>query len=146
MAYYKNAEILLRADELYSHNCIDGKCSGCGECCADLLPLSDDEIKRLKVYVAKHNIKEHRHTYFFDPEATDLTCPFRNEQEMKCEVYPVRPLICRSFICSKSIEQARHDRDHFHETRSVHSLRYEIFGNNESLNFLTRAVLAARES
>lgn len=32
------ASALLNASGIYSNNCIDGHCSGCGECCADLLP------------------------------------------------------------------------------------------------------------
>lgn len=42
------ASALLNASGICSNNCIDGHCSGCGECCADLLPLTKGEIKRLK--------------------------------------------------------------------------------------------------
>ena len=41
------ASALLNASDICSNNCIDGHCSGCGECCADLLPLTKGEIKRL---------------------------------------------------------------------------------------------------
>lgn len=34
------ASALLNASGICSNNCIDGHCSGCGECCADLLPLT----------------------------------------------------------------------------------------------------------
>lgn len=38
------ASALLNASGICSNNCIDGHCSGCGECCADLLPLTKGEI------------------------------------------------------------------------------------------------------
>lgn len=35
-----------------------GKCSNCGACCSDFLPLSDNDIRRIKVYIAEHHIKD----------------------------------------------------------------------------------------
>lgn len=40
------ASALLNASGICSNNCIDGHCSGCGECCADLLlnaPINEDD-------------------------------------------------------------------------------------------------------
>ena len=36
-----------------------GKCTGCGECCSNILPLSDAEIKRIKDYI-KLNIGDYK--------------------------------------------------------------------------------------
>ena len=36
----------------------DGKCSSCGQCCSNLLPLSNNEIRKIKEYIKKHGIKE----------------------------------------------------------------------------------------
>ena len=36
---------------------INGKCSNCGSCCNDIIPLSNAEINRIKHYVSKNNIK-----------------------------------------------------------------------------------------
>lgn len=140
MAYYGSYLDLPPDGTAYSNNCIDGKCSNCGECCADLLPLTDAEARKVKRYAKAHNLKEHRQAPFFDPKAVDLTCPFRNEQTKRCDVYPVRPLICRAFVCTKSLQQAQHDRDLVHETRSVHSMRMDVFGNPETINFLQSVV------
>lgn len=52
------ASALLNASGICSNNCIDGHCSGCGECCADLLPLTKGEIKRLRDYARKHQLQE----------------------------------------------------------------------------------------
>ena len=137
MGYYGHIEDIPPGDLTYENHCVDGRCSDCGECCSDLLPLTVEEVRRLKAYAQKHGLKEHTQAPFFDPGAIDLTCPFRNQIEGKCDVYEVRPKICRSFICSKSREQARHDRDLLHQKRSVHSLRYEVFGNKKAFDLLS---------
>lgn len=96
--------------EFYSNNCVDGHCIGCGECCTDLLPTTRREIVRLRDYAKKHQLKEHRLPAGAALESVDLTCPFRNEMTKRCEVYPVRPLICRAFICSRTLQAARKTR------------------------------------
>ena len=52
---------------------VEGKCSNCGKCCSNTLPLSAGEVKTIKNYIKKHNIKEQRHNYMV---GTDMTCPF----------------------------------------------------------------------
>ena len=141
MSHYKSAADLVAAGEQYECRCIDGKCSNCGECCADLLPVSDEELARIKAYVKKHHIQEQNIKPFFDPQAVNLTCPLRNDKEKRCEVYPVRPLICREFICSKSLQQAKHDRDLVHASRTPRSMRWEIFGNPEVIRFFARCAI-----
>lgn len=74
--------------EFYSNNCVDGHCIGCGECCTDLLPTTRREIVRLRDYAKKHQLKEHRLPAGAAMESVDLTCPFRNEETKRCEVYP----------------------------------------------------------
>lgn len=37
---------------------VDGKCSGCGNCCSNILPLSDVEVKRILEYIRQNGIKE----------------------------------------------------------------------------------------
>lgn len=139
MAYFSSVKDVVDAGERYACHCAsDGKCSGCGECCTDLLPMSEVELCRIRAYARRHGLSEHRHTYFFDRGATDLTCPFRNETTKKCDIYSVRPEICRTFICSKPLEQVKAERDSIHRKNGVHSLRWEIFGNNETLRFLAK--------
>lgn len=125
----------------YSCKCVDGKCTNCGDCCTDLLPLSKQELDSIVRYAKTHKLKEHRQAPFFNPEATDMTCPFRNAYTKKCEIYPVRPLICRSFSCAKPLDVAERDRDEIHKTRQVVSLRYEVFGNTEVVGLLTYACM-----
>lgn len=81
----------------------NGKCSKCGECCSNLLPLTNKEIKRLRYLVKKRNLKPYTRvsesTNVFG-NTYDMTCPFLNK-ENKCEVYEDRPYICRTFMCNK---------------------------------------------
>ena len=41
--------------------CSDGECSGCGNCCSNCLPVTADEIKIIKAYISRHNIKPENH-------------------------------------------------------------------------------------
>lgn len=59
------------------------------------------------------------------------------------EVYPVRPLICRAFICSRTLQAARKTRDLVQSDRDIHSLRWEIFKNPESIALIQAAQRAA---
>lgn len=81
-------------------NLYTGNCKGCGECCSRILPLSEHDIKRLRDYVRKHNIKQM-------PEygaggAIDMTCPYLSE-DSECLVFHARPDICRAYRCDKQV-------------------------------------------
>ena len=145
MGHYRNILDIPPPEVAYSNNCRDGQCTHCGECCADLLPLTPGELEKIRRYVKKHNIKEHRQAPFWDRGATDLTCPFRNQQTQRCDVYPARPLICKAFICSKELMKAHEDRDLITASRKVHSLRWEIFGNPECVNLIASVCLRAAQ-
>ena len=134
MAHYSKAEKIPSGP--YQNKCVNGKCSGCGDCCTDMLPLTDKELAAIKRYAKAHNLVEHRQAPFWDRNAADLTCPFRNQQTRSCDIYPVRPMICRSFICSKPTDQAYAERDAIHKNRQCRSLRYEVFGNIEGMAFI----------
>lgn len=110
----------------------NGKCSNCGECCSDLLPINDDEIRKIKQYIKKHNIKECNHIPAVVRNPLDLTCPFRDNKNKKCLIYEVRPEICRSFICSKSMPEVEESKRLINSTRQVVSMR-NIFFNGEPL-------------
>ena len=80
------------------------KCTQCGACCSNLLPMTAEEIDTIRKYIKKHNIKEHRHILPLANPTLDLTCPFLNDSKPneKCDIYEVRPRICRDFICCPS--------------------------------------------
>ena len=80
-----------------------GKCSGCGECCADYLPISEAEIATIQRYLRHHTIKENINRPPTASPTIDHTCPFRNNEKHKCEIYHIRPKICCVFQCNKSL-------------------------------------------
>ena len=87
--------------ELRQNNTNNGQCSACGKCCANVLMLNEKEIDIIKKYINKHNILPvNRNTIF----SFVNICPFLSKNN-KCNIYEVRPDICRKFSCDKSISQ-----------------------------------------
>ena len=109
---------------------VDGKCSNCGQCCSNLLPMSEDEITRIKKYIRKHNIKERRHNAMV---GYDMTCPFRDDANKKCTIYHIRPAICRNFKCNNTREDILNYKIDFHKRNRVVLMRNEFFGSKEDL-------------
>lgn len=107
----------------------DGKCSGCGDCCGGVLPLSRAEISRIKAYVAEKGIKEQKRVVYHDK--MDATCPFRDETTRKCLIYDVRPDICRVFMCNREPDEIDRVKMDMHKRRDVVYMRSEFYGNTE---------------
>ena len=110
----------------------DGKCVGCGSCCGNLLPLTQEEIDHIRRYIKKNHIREQKHTYpapLANPPAFDMTCPFLDESKPKdkCVIYDVRPEICVCFNCH-SMDDARNDEVLFAERRFPVDMRETFFG------------------
>ena len=87
----------------------DGKCSCCGECCTNILPMSDAEIRAVRAFVRRFHIREELHRPPVVGDIIDMSCPFRNNRERKCNIYPARPAICRDFQCNKPPQSAGAD-------------------------------------
>lgn len=79
----------------------NGKCTECGECCSNLLPITDEEVEVIQKYVKRYNIKEQKRNLPLAEPTLDLTCPFLDSGKKceKCTIYEVRPHICRQFSC-----------------------------------------------
>ena len=111
----------------------NGKCSNCGNCCSNMLPLSEKEINHIKKYIKLHNIKEQRHNAMV---GIDMTCPFRDEANKKCLIYEVRPQICRQFMCNHTKEDIMRAKMDFHLINRVVCMRHEFFNSTEDLEFM----------
>ena len=122
-------EILLAMEDGVFDFTKDGKCTGCGKCCSNFLPMSDEEVKKIKRYMKNNNIHECKHLPPTRKVALDITCPFLNndKENKRCEIYPVRPLICRVFCCNQPPSTVRFNRDEFCRTRKVHNMRDTFF-------------------
>lgn len=109
---------------------VDGKCSGCGACCSNILPLSTEEVNRIAKYIQKHGIKEQKKTYA-SPDAMDMTCPFRDDVSRKCTIYEVRPAICRVYKCDDDAAGRKHPqiRQIQKNTTGIVLMRGTFFGN-----------------
>lgn len=90
---------------------VNGECTGCGECCSNILPISHKELDRIKAYVKKHHIKPINHiTAPLADNTIDMVCPFCDlSKEKKCTIYHIRPEVCRMFVCSKTDADALKD-------------------------------------
>lgn len=116
---------------------VNGKCSNCGECCSNCLPMSTEEVKRIKAYIKKHNIKEQRHNGMV---GIDMTCPFRDERNRKCLIYEIRPAICRSFMCNHTHEDIMKAKLDTHKINRAVFMRSEFYGNKEDINFFVKVI------
>jgi hypothetical protein len=108
----------------------NGKCTGCGSCCSNLLPLTNEEIKEIRRYIKVHNVKECKHGVAI-PLARpilDMCCPFLDDSKKthKCTIYQQRPLVCRDFICCPS-ERPPVDIEYAMKARPV-NMRETFFG------------------
>ena len=93
------AKYVVEGNIKITDNSICGKCSKCGECCTNFLPVSQREIDEIQEYVIKNNIKPQKQMLVMQNR---LTCPYHNGK--KCLIYEVRPLICKEFYCYKKID------------------------------------------
>ena len=118
----------------------NGKCSNCGQCCSNLLPLSNREIKNIKAYIKKHKIKEQRHNGM---TGVDMTCPFRDEANKKCLIYEIRPAICRQFMCNHTQADIMKAKVDLHRINNIVFMRAEFFGNKEDENFFAAIIRGA---
>lgn len=71
-------------------------CKNCGDCCG-VIPAAANEIKHIQEYLDKHPmIRE-----IAQRQSHSIKCPFRDETNRKCLIYPVRPIVCRLMgVCS----------------------------------------------
>ena len=115
----------------------NGKCSGCGQCCSNCLPLSDKEVSRIKAYIKKHDIKEQRHNFMV---GVDMTCPFRDDVGGKCLIYEIRPEICRQFMCNHTKEDIMAWKLVFHKRFRPVFMRSEFYGNTEDVDLFMQVL------
>lgn len=104
----------------------NGKCTQCGACCSNYLPMTQKEIATIHRFVKKHDIKEFKHLFPVSNDTFDMTCPFMDDSKLKekCRIYSVRPEICKQFICSK---EKKPFNGHWQQY-SVVDMRKEFYG------------------
>ncbi len=117
------------------NNCNEkNRCTRCGKCCTDFAFISDGEIAMIKPYLRAHpEVKEHWAKPINGKIA--ILCPFYNQEERKCDIYKVRPKICKLFKCNRGegflIEMKKQfTADKYHNVADILSW-HKIFFNND---------------
>ena len=118
---------------------VNGECAKCGECCTDILPMDYNEVAKIRKYVQANHIKQQDH--HVRPGEVDCTCPFLNLDTKKCMIYPVRPKICREFLCSKSPAEIEAMREKKLRMGEIMSMRLTIFGDESQLRLMEIAMI-----
>lgn len=119
---------------------VDGKCSGCGQCCSNYLPVGQSEVDKIRRYIKKHGVREVTRVSPHK-DLVDMVCPFRSDVEGKCLIYPVRPAICKDFRCDKPRKKIVADKAKYHGKYSVVNMRHEFFGHETGYEALLQAML-----
>lgn len=100
----------------------DDECIQCGQCCSNYLPLSEKEIMGIRRYIESHHVKEYNQEF--------LDCPFLNTKKPaeKCDIYPVRPHICREYTC-KTLMTGEIPESMRNDVYQVIDMRLTFFGD-----------------
>jgi hypothetical protein len=112
---------------------VDGKCSGCGQCCSNFLPMTEAEIQHIRQIVRRRGLKPHTRIVIPMAHPYDATCPFL-DGENRCGIYEDRPFICQSFICSKPARDylAPDERRWYAQNPRTVAVREEFFGERST--------------
>ena len=68
-------ETIINGNVKITDNSVCGKCSKCGECCTNLLPISQKELEQIQEYVIKNEIRPQTQMLVMQNR---LTCPYHN--------------------------------------------------------------------
>ena len=120
---------------------VDGRCSNCGECCSNFLPINYQEVVRIKKYIKEKNIQEcvRQVSVGWGRKVNDpCACPFRDDKNKCCTIYPVRPAICRDFQCNKPKEELLKNRKeaHMRSDGAETDMRATFFGGESVLELM----------
>ena len=94
-------------------------CENCGECCeltdedmklgyATMYPLFAVEYTYITEYVIRTLNESDQRWIFGVLEERPRRCPFRDHEQGRCIIYPVRPMACRSYgvLSSEEVDDA----------------------------------------
>lgn len=101
-------ENVFKGENKIQDNSILGKCSKCGECCSNILPLTQSDFDRIVKFVEKNDIAPQKHVLVM---RNKLTCPYYDGK--KCLIYEVRPIICQEFYCYKKVNAKIFQKEKF---------------------------------
>ena len=98
MTYQENIKKYIQEGYIGKDLTCNGKCTKCGECCGNILPIDQEDADRIIDYVIKHQIFPQRQILFM---CQKLQCPyFTGKKDGGCSIYEARPKICRYYQCN----------------------------------------------
>lgn len=109
----------------FYNNMQDNKCSNCGNCCGNILPLTEVEISIIQIYMRENQIQK---VY----NSQKHTCPFRDEAHKQCAIYEARPFICRMWRCDGKMTP-KQNKQLTKVKRLMVDMRAYFFGGKASL-------------
>ena len=89
---------------------------------------------KIKRFIKRYNVEEQIRRYPTAAHFVDMVCPFRDEVAKTCTIYPVRPEICRTFICCHAKEEIERNRKELMEKHPVIDVRAVFFNGSTGLN------------
>lgn len=99
MTYQEIIQKYVQEGYVGQDNTCNGKCTKCGECCGTVLPLDEEDGKRIQDYIYKNKILINRYMLVM---RSKLQCPYYNgDKERGCSIYEARPKICRYYKCDR---------------------------------------------
>ena len=88
----------------------NGECSKCGNCCTPIIPITEEEVKKIREYIKENDIKM---VMPITKEGRHIKCCFYDFENHKCNIYPVRPEVCRKFICSLNNKEIDKNKEYY---------------------------------
>lgn len=105
---------------MIKNNTKNGRCTNCGECCSEYIPWTQEEVNKVKAYLFDHpEIKQDKHIIGKDQH---MLCTFRDMKNKTCRIYPVRPQVCRSFICNMMPDAMHNNKIIYHKKADYNSM------------------------
>lgn len=96
-------------DDVTDRTC-DGKCSRCGSCCTEHLSVTRREVEDIRRWLADHPDYQPHHLSWMTGHNVVAICPFHNPDTGLCDIYDVRPFVCRDFICCRKRDKLEKKR------------------------------------
>lgn len=136
----KEKKLFNDVENIYS-SIPSGKCAGCTKCCMESVNTFYIEFLNIYNYISGFDgmldkVMEKVENHYFDELITKMTCPFLDEKGL-CIIYPVRPLVCRTFgYLSKEEHENNYSRvlDMNKEAEEYFYEEYNIKLNEEVIN------------
>lgn len=62
------------------------------------IPITKEEEKNIREYIKNNNVEPEK---LIENNNFYISCCFFDRKNHKCKIYPVRPIICKSFKCDR---------------------------------------------